>query len=150
RFNLAAGTITSLGAVTAGTFNLGSGKFSVDVNGYLMATGVNISGTITDSTLTTGSGYPYEVNVGHGTITFTEIATGVTGTVAFGSNLDLSTSNVNYKVTVGGNEIWHAGNDPLGKGGTISFTDANADNWAITFSKGRCTSAKKNGTEQLT
>lgn len=38
--------ITSLGAVTAGSFNLGSGRFRVDTAGNLTASSVNLSGTI--------------------------------------------------------------------------------------------------------
>lgn len=37
---------TVLGAVTAGSFNIGSNRFRVSEDGYLQATGVNISGTI--------------------------------------------------------------------------------------------------------
>ena len=37
----------------------------------------------------------------------------------------------------------------LGKSGSVAFTDALADNWVFTFSKGRCTSVTKNGLEQL-
>jgi hypothetical protein len=39
-------TITSLGAVTAGSFNIGSGKFVVDTSGNLTATNATLSGTI--------------------------------------------------------------------------------------------------------
>jgi len=47
---ITAGTITSLGAVTAGTFSLGNGAFAVDGNGKLTATGATISGAITANT----------------------------------------------------------------------------------------------------
>lgn len=40
-------TITSLGTVTAGSFNLGNGKFVVDINGNLTSTSASISGSIT-------------------------------------------------------------------------------------------------------
>ena len=43
-------TLTSLGNVTAGSFNIGSGKFVVDVNGNLTATNASITGNITATT----------------------------------------------------------------------------------------------------
>ena len=48
---ITANSITSLGAVTAGTFSLGSGAFSVNALGHLVATDADISGNITASTL---------------------------------------------------------------------------------------------------
>lgn len=42
-------TITTLGNVTAGSFNLGNGKFIVDSNGNLTSTSASISGNITAS-----------------------------------------------------------------------------------------------------
>ena len=42
--------ITSLGAVTGGSFNLGNGKFQVSSSGYLTATGAKIIGEITATT----------------------------------------------------------------------------------------------------
>ncbi len=50
-----AAKVTVLGAVTGGSFNLGSGKFKVDANGYLTAIKANISGTITATSGTLGS-----------------------------------------------------------------------------------------------
>jgi hypothetical protein len=44
-------SITALGAVTAGTFNLGSGNFNVDTSGVLSATGAVIDGNITAESL---------------------------------------------------------------------------------------------------
>lgn len=43
------GSITSLGAVTAGSFNLGDGSFQVSSSGVLTASGVNISGLISST-----------------------------------------------------------------------------------------------------
>lgn len=42
-------TLTALGAVTAGSFNLGSGNFTVTSNGVLTAKGATINGTINGS-----------------------------------------------------------------------------------------------------
>lgn len=49
---ITANSITSLGAVTAGTFSLGSGTFSVNASGQLNATDAIIDGNITANTLT--------------------------------------------------------------------------------------------------
>lgn len=45
---------SSLGAITAGSLNIGSGKFVVSSSGTLSATGANISGTITAAAGTIG------------------------------------------------------------------------------------------------
>ena len=47
--NIQTGTITALGAVTAGSFNLGNGAFQVSSSGELTASGVNISGLISST-----------------------------------------------------------------------------------------------------
>lgn len=49
------GLVTVLGAVTAGSFNLGSGKFKVSASGILEATDAKIAGEITASSGTIGS-----------------------------------------------------------------------------------------------
>ena len=67
-------TITALGNVTAGSFNLGSGKFVVDANGNLSATNAILTGTInaTGGTIggwTINDSVLYSSTIGAGTIT---------------------------------------------------------------------------------
>ncbi len=66
-----------------------------------------IAGALSGFTLDTGSGYPYSVQVGAGTITFLELATGITATLDFtsGSGLNIGTSNPNYTISVNGATI---------------------------------------------
>ncbi len=76
-----AAKVTVLGAVTGGSFNLGSGRFKVNANGYLTATGATISGAIT---ATSGS-FTGTVNASSGTIGgFSLSSTTLSGTSSSG------------------------------------------------------------------
>ena len=66
--------ITSLGSVTAGTFNLGNNSFIVDSNGKLSCTGANISGTINAE-----SGFIGGWDIGNGLIGSSSNGTDVSG-----------------------------------------------------------------------
>lgn len=91
--HIATNTITALGAVTGGSFNLGSGKFQVTSAGVLTATGATISGTLT---ATAGT-------IGGWTVTSSSIQTGAyntSGTRYFGTS-GLSMSNT-FVVTAAG------------------------------------------------
>lgn len=72
------GTITALGAVTAGSFNLGNGTFTVSPQGVLSATGATISGTLTSiegsiGGFTIKNGYLYNGSIQSFTGTYTDI-----------------------------------------------------------------------------
>ncbi len=67
--NIMAGTITALGNVTAGSFNIGSGAFQVTSGGVLTASSANITGNITATSGTIG-GWSVGSNLTRNGITF--------------------------------------------------------------------------------
>lgn len=110
--SISGGTISG-STITGGSLNVGSGRFSVDVNGNLSASNVSISGTVSGSTITgatvTGS------SISGGTISGTTITGGSlnigSGRFSVDSSGNLSASNVSISGTISGSTI---------SGGTIS------------------------------
>lgn len=111
---LNAGAATVLGAVTAGSFNIGSGAFQVTSAGLLTATGVNISGAIT---ATSGS-FTGAVYASSGTFTGT-----VSGSTITASTLTTAASGARVVVGAGSGVGWI---DFYDAGGRVGGFQANS------------------------
>ena len=104
-------TITTLGNVTAGSFNLGNGKFIVDANGNLTSTSANITGNIvansgsiggfTISSGRIGSSTNYDNPDGGDLAIYSNLfrVGGSNGYVMFGDNVIPSTSGGAFNAT---------------------------------------------------